>query len=204
MTEFIKADYHRFSSFRKQSLDGREASTGRMTSLLAYAFGLHALAVFRFGQWIEGRGAGGAPGPARPARRFLGAIQRGLAAGVRAVYDIRIHADAEIGKGCLIEHFGGIAIGPCRIGEHCSIYQQVAIGEPGVPRGRSGLAGRPVIGDRVWIGPYVKILPGVRIGNGATILAGSVVDRDVPPGVLAGGNPARILRRGYDNSGLLL
>ena len=51
------------------------------------------------------------------------------------------------------------------------------------------------IGDDVWIGAGAIILPGVTIGAGTTIGAGSVVTRSVPPGVVAAGNPARILRR---------
>ena len=46
----------------------------------------------------------------------------------------------------------------------------------------------------MWIGGSVVILPGVTIGEGAVIGAGSVVSRDVPPGVLAAGNPCRVLR----------
>lgn len=50
------------------------------------------------------------------------------------------------------------------------------------------------IGDDVWIGGNVVITQGVRIGNGAVIGAGSVVTRDVPPSVVACGNPCRVLR----------
>lgn len=51
-----------------------------------------------------------------------------------------------------------------------------------------------VIGDRVWIGARAMILKGVTIGNGAVIAAGSVVSRDIPPGALAAGVPARVIR----------
>ena len=50
------------------------------------------------------------------------------------------------------------------------------------------------IGENVWIGACAIILPGVHIGNNSVIGAGSVVTRDIPEGVLAVGNPCRIVR----------
>jgi maltose O-acetyltransferase len=51
-----------------------------------------------------------------------------------------------------------------------------------------------VIGARVWIGGATVVCPGVTIGDDTTIGAGSVVVRDVPSGVLAAGNPCRVIR----------
>ena len=50
------------------------------------------------------------------------------------------------------------------------------------------------IGDNVWIGAGAIILPGVTVGDGSVIGAGSVVTKDVPGGVVAAGNPCRVLR----------
>lgn len=50
------------------------------------------------------------------------------------------------------------------------------------------------IGENVWIGAHVLILPGVNIGEGAVIAAGSVVTKDVPPYAIVGGNPANIVK----------
>jgi acetyltransferase-like isoleucine patch superfamily enzyme len=50
------------------------------------------------------------------------------------------------------------------------------------------------IGNNVWIGLNVTILKGVTIGDGAVVAAGSLVNRDVPPGTLVAGVPARVVR----------
>ena len=50
------------------------------------------------------------------------------------------------------------------------------------------------VGDNVWIGASVTVLPGVKIGSNSVIGAGSVVNRDIPEGVVAVGNPCRVLR----------
>ena len=51
------------------------------------------------------------------------------------------------------------------------------------------------VGSNVWIGGHVCIMGGVTIGDNTVIAAGSVVTRDIPSGVLAGGNPCRVIRR---------
>lgn len=51
------------------------------------------------------------------------------------------------------------------------------------------------VGDNVWIGASVTVLPGVTIGSNTVIGAGSVVNRDIPGGVVAVGNPCRVLRK---------
>ena len=56
--------------------------------------------------------------------------------------------------------------------------------------------GKPItIGNSVWIGGNVIVNPGVTIGNEVVIGAGSVVTHDLPDGVIAAGNPCRVLRR---------
>lgn len=51
------------------------------------------------------------------------------------------------------------------------------------------------VGNNVWIGANVTVLPGVSIGDNTVIGAGSVVNRDIPSGVVAAGNPCRELRK---------
>ena len=61
------------------------------------------------------------------------------------------------------------------------------------------LKGDTVIGNDVWIGQNAVILPGVRIGDGAIIGASSVVGSDVAPYSIVAGNPARELRKRFDD-----
>ena len=53
--------------------------------------------------------------------------------------------------------------------------------------------GDVIIGKNVLIGANTTILPGVEIGDGAVVSAASLVNRDIPPGVFAGGNPVKII-----------
>ena len=54
--------------------------------------------------------------------------------------------------------------------------------------------GPVVIGNNVWMGDKVTILPGVTIGNGSVIAANSVVTKDIPSFSVAAGNPAKIIK----------
>ena len=51
------------------------------------------------------------------------------------------------------------------------------------------------VGDNVWIGTNVSVLPGVTIGSNTIIGAGSVVNKDIPDGVIAAGNPCKVIRK---------
>ena len=60
------------------------------------------------------------------------------------------------------------------------------------------LRGDTIIGNDVWIGQNATILPGVQIGDGAIIGANSVVGSDVAPYTIVVGNPARIVKKRFD------
>jgi len=62
--------------------------------------------------------------------------------------------------------------------------------------------GDTVVGNDVWFGHRSTVMPGVRIGDGAIIAAGAVVTADVPPYTIVGGNPARPIRRRFDDAGI--
>lgn len=54
--------------------------------------------------------------------------------------------------------------------------------------------GQVMIGDEVMVGANSTILPGITIGDGAIVAAGTLVHKDVPPGAFVGGNPMRLIR----------
>jgi acetyltransferase-like isoleucine patch superfamily enzyme len=59
--------------------------------------------------------------------------------------------------------------------------------------------GDVVIGDEVMIGANTTILPGVTIGDGAIVSAGTLVHRDVSPGAFVGGNPMQVIRESVED-----
>ncbi|MGL4949078.1 MAG: CatB-related O-acetyltransferase, partial [Anaeroplasmataceae bacterium] len=59
--------------------------------------------------------------------------------------------------------------------------------------------GDTVVGNDVWIGRESVIMPGINIGDGAIVAANSVVTKNVEPYTIVGGNPARIIRKRFDD-----
>ena len=59
--------------------------------------------------------------------------------------------------------------------------------------------GDTVVGNDVWLGYRALVMPGVAIGDGAVVAAASVLTSDVPPYAIVGGNPARVLRRRFED-----
>lgn len=137
---------------------------------------------FRIRHWIWSL----PPGLARTA---LKAVDWPFHKLVKAITRSGIGPETGIGPGLVFMHFGGLWIHPdAEIGADCTIFQQVTI----TPGGREGA---PRIGDRVTLMAGAKVLGPVTIGDDAQVGANAVVLEDVPAGVLAVGNPARVIRR---------
>ena len=83
----------------------------------------------------------------------------------------------------------------CFIGPNVSIYTACHSTDPVERNSRREWAQPVTIGNNVWIGGSVVILPGVKIGDNVTIGAGSVVVNDIPDGSIAVGNPCRVVRK---------
>jgi maltose O-acetyltransferase len=110
-------------------------------------------------------------------------------------WNISIGAGTFVNYGCVM-----LDVVPIRIGAHCQIataVQLLAATHPlePEPRREGWEYGEPItIGDNVWLGGGVIVCPGVTIGDDTVVGAGAVVTRDLPAGVVAVGNPARVLR----------
>ena len=118
-----------------------------------------------------------------------------------------------IGKNCEIgDNVHIVAHEKVIIGDNCLMASKIFISDtnhgdyagknqssPNTPPNERNLTTKPVsIGNNVWIGENVCILPGVRVGSGCIIGANSVVTKDIPDNCIAVGAPARIVKK-YDN-----
>ena len=110
--------------------------------------------------------------------------------------NITIGNDVYINFGCVILDCGQIQIGAgTLIGPNVGIFSGNHTTDA-EERAAGGLVPKPVtIGKGVWICGNVSIVPGVCIGDGTIVGAGSVVTHDIPAGVVAAGNPCRVLRK---------
>lgn len=156
------------------------------------SFGLHCVAVYRFGKMTE-----------RVRRRnvVLGLplvlVHFVLNYGMQFFHHVNID-DADVGPGFYIGHVGTIYIGPVKIGANFSVTHNVTIGV-----GHSeGKTGTPTIGDNVWVGTGSVISGLITLGNQVTVSNGTMLTRSVPDRCLVAGNPGRVIMNDFDNSQL--
>lgn len=157
---------------------GRLANGGPVTSrtLLAglLSQGFQAIITYRFFHWLQRKGFPGQP------LRFI--VERFI----EITCGISIPARCRIGKGLRIHHFGGIIFHPtAELGEYCTLYHGVTIGD------RGGSGGTAKIGNHVRIGAGAKIIGEITIGDYCIIGANAVVTKDMPPATVAVGAPCR-------------
>lgn len=137
--------------------------------------GFWAIFVYRIFRWFHERGI-----PTQPFRFFIERM-------IEILTGISLPAQATIGKGLRIHHFGGIFIhSDVVIGEGCTIYQGVTLGDLG------GWGGVPLVGNHVIMGAGAKLVGPIEVGDGCRIGANAVVRTSVPSGCLAVGVPAVI------------
>jgi acetyltransferase-like isoleucine patch superfamily enzyme len=141
----------------------------------------------------------------RPRRR----VTLGEGATIAPNVSLRNGERIAIGRGSKIGEraylWAGDAIGRITVGEDCRFGPEVFVtaSDYGLsPDARIAEQERNerdvVIGNDVWLGARVFVGAGVTIGDGSVVSAGSVVTKSLPPGSVAVGNPARIVRRRED------
>jgi maltose O-acetyltransferase len=140
-------------------------------------------------------------GPLRRAllEQLLGAVGEGTE--IRPPFLVDYGSQIRVGARCFA-NYGLVAldVATITIGDDVQIGPNVQLltpthpVDPG-PRRDKWEAAKPIaIGDNVWLGGGVVVLPGVTIGENTVVGAGSVVTRDLPANVVAVGNPARVVR----------
>ncbi len=110
------------------------------------------------------------------------------------------YGNITIGDACVIDRDCTLdARGSLTIGNNVNISPEVMIltayHDPDAEEDFTGVEKAVVVEDYAWIATRAMILPGVTIGRGAIVAAGSVVTKDVLPQTIVGGNPARLIRQ---------
>lgn len=163
----------------REDLDAAMVRDPAATSRIDVALnspGLHAIWVYRLahGLWLR-------PG-AKPVARVLSTL-------ARAVTGVEIHPGAVIGRRFFIDHGMGVVVGAtAEVGDDVMLYHAVTLGG----RSLAKVKRHPTVGDRVTIGAGARLLGAIYVGDDAQIGANSVVVKDVPPGAVATGIPARV------------
>jgi acetyltransferase-like isoleucine patch superfamily enzyme len=107
---------------------------------------------------------------------------------------IRVGRNVFVNQGCTLNDIGGIEIGDdVLLGPRVSL---ISSGHPVDPaERRTQITAAPIVIERnVWLCAGATVLQGVTVGEDSVVAAGAVVTRDVPPGVLVAGVPARVIR----------
>lgn len=132
-------------------------------------------------------------------RELLGTFADG--AHVRPPLHVDYGSHLHLGERCFVNYgLMAIDVAQIRIGADTIMGPNVQLLTPTHPidpelRRAQWEAAEPItIGDNVWLGGGVIVCPGVSIGDNSVIGAGAVVTKDIPAGVVAAGNPARVLR----------
>ena len=117
--------------------------------------------------------------------------------------NINIGKNTRIHGSC-IHAYEEITIGEnCLIAANCQIIDgnghDLSLQNPENRIHTKGESNPIIIEDHVWIATNVVVLPGVKIGKGSVITANSVVHKNIPPGVIAGGNPIQVINNDIGN-----
>ena len=133
-------------------------------------------------------------------RELLGKVGEGVV--INPTFRCDYGSNISIGAGTFVNYdCVFLDVAPIRIGKACQVATRVQLltathpVEPD-PRRDGWEYGAPItVGDNVWLGGGAIVCPGVTIGDDTVVGAGAVVTRDLPAGVVAYGNPAKVQRQ---------
>lgn len=170
MFDNIKADLNRFKDVSSNTSLLRVLARGLISQ------GFQAILVYRFFRWFHLHEI-----PTQPFRLIVERF-------IEITTGISIPAATDIGKGFRIHHFGGVIFhSNVKMGENCTVYQGVTLGDKG------GWGNPPTIGNNVLIGAGAKVLGDIIIGDNVAIGANAVVLSSIPPNSIAAGIPAKVV-----------
>jgi serine acetyltransferase len=130
---------------------------------------------------------------------WIARLCKSFGAGFNVLYcKSQVAEDCQIEGVAYLPNRGYLLCGALSVGAGSLLHERCTFGHTVA----GGGDGRPTIGKEVWIGPDCIIAGPLTVGDGATILPGSVLTFSVPPRAVVKGNPARIVRRNFDNSEL--
>jgi serine O-acetyltransferase len=167
-----------FSRLREdvRSVFERDPAARNSWEVLTCYPGLHAVTLHRLAHWLWNHRLCW-PG------RFVSHLARFLTG-------IEIHPGASIGRRFFIDHGMGVVIGEtAAIGDDVTLYHGVTLGGTSWNKGKR----HPTLEDGVVVGAGAKVLGPITVGANAKVGSNAVVVKNVPPGMTAVGNPARII-----------
>ena len=153
------------------------AARGWLDIVLSYP-GFHALTAYRMFHWLH--------------VRHVPILPRWFAHITRFFTGIEIHPGAVIGQRVFIDHGMGVVVGEtAEIGDDCTIYQGVTLGGTSLEHVKR----HPTLGKNVVVGSHASLIGAIVVGDGARVGSGSVVVKDVAPGVTVVGIPAHVVTK---------
>ncbi|WP_201353792.1 serine O-acetyltransferase [Hydrogenimonas urashimensis] len=182
MFSYIKYDFKRYYTLTHGHKIKRYINCFRQP-------GLHAILIFRFGNWIYKNNIF--------IKLIFSPIYLLFNFIINSLWGISIEKGAIIGKGFRIGHYGGIFINNASvIGDNVHISQDVSIGVSG----QGSKRGCPIIGNNVYIAPGAKLFGKIKIGNNVKIGANAIIYKDIPDNCYVVCDCLKIIERKIDFS----
>lgn len=164
------------AAYDMAAIRDRDSACHECGTPFLYYKGFHALQTYRVANYLWRQG-----------RKELASYLQSICS---IQFGVDIHPGATLGLGLMFDHATGIVIGETStVGDNVSIMQSVTLGGTGKVSGDR----HPKIGSGVLIGAGSKVLGNIQVGDGAQIVAGSVVLEPVKPHTIVAGVPAKLV-----------